>query len=64
MMVTGPSLTRETSIMAPKRPYLTGIPLCASARPKSSTMERACSGGMAAVKAGRFPCRHWAQSVN
>ena len=62
--VTGPSLTRETSIRARKRPVATRTPRCWTARVKWSYSFSASSGGAASAKLGRRPLRQSPQSVN
>ena len=43
-MVTGPSMTRDTSIITPKRPVATSIPSLCNAATTSSTKRSAGSG--------------------
>src|SRR5690606_6427249 len=63
--VTGPSLTRLTTIWAPKRPVST---LPGSCRPQASTSwlntRSASAGGAAVLKLGRIPESVSAASVN
>ena len=64
-IVTGPSLTSDTSIIAPKRPVSTGgTPVARSRSQKWSKRRVASSGGAAPTKLGRFPLRVSARRVN
>src|SRR6266446_5165200 len=53
--VTGPSLIRETCIMAPNRPVAVGIPCALMALMNSSYRGMAVSGAAASIKLGRRP---------
>ena len=54
-MVTGPSFTSETSILAPKTPVCTGTPSARNASPNRSHSGWASSGRAASVKLGPTP---------
>ena len=62
--VTGPSLTSETDIEAPKRPVLTFSPRERSSSTSASIIRRARSGSAARSKDGRRPLSRDAASVN
>jgi hypothetical protein len=56
-IVTGPSLTSDTSMRAPKRPRATAMPSSSSAAQNRSYSGSASSGFAASPKLGRLPFR-------
>jgi hypothetical protein len=62
--VTGPSLTSDTCMSAPKRPVSIVIPSARSASAYCSTSGSASAGSAAPVNDGRLPLRVSASSVN
>src|SRR5437868_2048603 len=64
MIVTGPSLTRDTFMSAPKTPVWTRAPRSRRACTTASTRGSATGPGAAADQDGRRPLARSAQSVN